>query len=308
MNTRRSDGHALAAGSIPKGPPMPHLVCTRDFTGLRAVSESKEKKIGKVRCALFHPSERRCIGFLVRRPDAALMFHRKDLFVALDGFHVADDELIVHDADPKATDRGALKALGVNYDACVIWVGMPVMTRSGEHLGYVSAVDFDRETGAVASVRTEMGAASDALLGKRVIPGKYVKGFRLGQGMALSAVGHAASEDDDDALRGAVMVLDEAAQLPVEGGAAAAAGKATAIAAHKTKRTVVKTKRTVAKAKASVDEKVEQARPAAQKAAKAAGDAAQAGSFAVGRQLGRASGMFAAFKDEFNKAVHSEDE
>lgn len=279
---------------------MANLATTKDFIGLKALSASKDKKIGKVRTAIFHPSERRCIGFLVKRPDAALMFHRKDLFVSLDGFHIADGDMIVHDNEPNATDKGAVKALGVNWEKCVIWVGMPLMTKSGDFLGFISSVEFNRMTGDVESVTAEGGAASNALLGKRVIPGKYVKGFRLGQGMALAPVGQVASEGDD-VPKGAVMVSDEALDVPVEGGAAAAAGKATAVAVHKTKKTAVRVKKVV-------DDRTEQAKPVAEKAAKRAGEAVEAGTFAVGKQLGKASGMFAAFKEEFDKASRSEDD
>ncbi|MBE6472696.1 MAG: PRC-barrel domain protein [Coriobacteriaceae bacterium] len=279
---------------------MSRQVSTKDFIGLKAVSASKGKKIGKVRNAVFHPSERRCLGFIIKRPDAALMFHRKDLFVSLDGFHMADGELVVHDDDPTATDRGAVKALGVVWDRCVIWVGMPLMTKSGEFLGYVSSVSFDQMTGEVGDVTAESGAASDALLGKRVVPGGFVKGFRMGQGMALAPVGQAGGSEEE-MPKGAIMVADEALQITAEGGAAAAAGKATAIASHKAKKTVVRAKKVVG-------EQTEKARPAAEKAAKKAGEAVEAGSFAVGKQLGKASGMFAAFKEEYNKAVHDEDE
>lgn len=279
---------------------MSHQVSTKDFIGLKAVSATKGKKIGKVRNAVFHPSERRCIGFIIKRPDAALMFHRKDLFVSLEGFHLADGEMVVHDNDPAATDRGAVKALGVIWDRCVIWVGMPLMTKSGEFLGYVSAVSFDQVTGEVEGVMAEGGAASDALLGKRVVPGNLVKGFRMGQGMSLAPVGQAGSLEED-APKGAIMVADEALTIAAEGGAAAAAGKATAIATHKAKKTVVRARKVV-------DEQTEKARPAAEKAAKKAGEAVEAGSFAVGKQLGKATGMFAAFKEEYNKAAHGEDD
>lgn len=279
---------------------MSRQVSTKDFIGLKAVSASKGKKIGKVRNAVFHPSERKCLGFIIKRPDAALMFHRKDLFVSLDGFHMADGELVVHDDDPTATDRGAVKALGVIWDRCVIWVGMPLMTKSGEFLGYVSSVSFDQVTGEVGDVTAESGAASDALLGKRVVPGNLVKGFRMGQGMALAPVGQAGGSEEE-MPKGAIMVADEALQVTAEGGAAAAAGKATAIASHKAKKTVVRAKKVVG-------EQTEKARPAAEKAAKKAGEAVEAGSFAVGKQLGKASGMFAAFKEEYNKAAHDEDE
>lgn len=279
---------------------MANEVSTKDFIGLKVVNASKGKKVGKVRNAVFHPSERRCLGFIVKRPDAALMFHRKDLFVSLDGFHLADGEMVVHDNDPTATDRGAIKALGVNWEKCVIWVGMPLMTKSGEFLGYVNAVSFDQLTGEVESVTAEGGAASDALLGKRVVPGSLVKGFRMGQGMSLAPVGQAGASEEE-MPKGAIMVADEALEIVSEGGAAAAAGKATAIATHKAKKTVVRAKKVV-------DDKTEKARPTAEKAAKKAGEAVEAGSFAVGKQLGKATGMFAAFKEEYDKAAHGEDE
>ena len=104
-----------------------NLITTKELPNRRVVDGKRGKRIGKVRRFVFHPSEKRCIGFLVKRPDAALMFHRKDLFVALGGFDIdVDGDIVVHD-DASATDRGAIKALGVDWDACVIWVGMPVI-------------------------------------------------------------------------------------------------------------------------------------------------------------------------------------
>ena len=267
----------------------------------RKVVNFKGKKIGKVRRFVFHPSEKRVIGFTVKRPDAALMFHRKDMFVALGGFDIDDENHIVVRNDPKATDNGACKALGVDWDSCVIWVGMPVMTASGDMLGYVDVVTYDEETGAVVRLTTENGATNDALLGKRTIPASYIKGFRRGQGIALAPMGEYNGEDPDEAAEtGAILVADRALELPVEGGAAAAAGKATAVA-------VDKTKKGAAKAKVVVDEKVEQARPVAKKVAEKTGEAVNEGAFVVGRQLGRTKGMFSAFKEEFDKASREDD-
>ena len=36
------------------------------------------KKLGRIRSWVFHPKDLRCVGFLVKRPDVALMFHRQD--------------------------------------------------------------------------------------------------------------------------------------------------------------------------------------------------------------------------------------
>ena len=177
---------------------MASQLTTKSLFGRKVVS-SKGKKIGKVRRFVFHPSEKRVVGFTVKRPDAALMFHRKDLFVALDGFDIDDDNRIVVHDDPTATDKGARKALDLDWDKCVIWVGMPVMTASGDFIGYIDVVTFDRESGAIVRVSTENGAANDALLGKRIIPASYIKGFRHGQGIALAPMGEYNGEDLDEA-------------------------------------------------------------------------------------------------------------
>lgn len=278
------------------------LVTTKEFAGKRVVDNKKGKRIGKVRHFVFHPSEKRCIGFLVKRPDAALMFHRKDLFVALGGFHLDDEgSVVVHD-DSDATEKGAIKALGVDWNNCVLWVGMPVMTTGGEMLGYVDVVTFNPVTGAVSNLSVENGAANDAIVGKRVVPAEYVKGFKRGQGVALVEAGAYQGEDaEENVERGAIMVSDEALDLPIQGGVAAAAGKASAVVAGKAKGGAVKAKKVVAR-------RVEDVKPGAQKLAGAAGEAIESGSFAVGKQLGKASGMFSAFKEEFDKASRGEGE
>ena len=276
------------------------LTTTKELAGLKVYGGKKEKRIGKVRHFVFHPTEKRLVGFTVKRPDAALMFRRKDMFVALGGYDVIDGGLLVHD-DPQATDRGACKALGINWDACVIWVGMPVLTQSGDMLGYVDVVTFDEVTGKIDTITTENGAANDALLGTRVIPAKLIRGFKRGIGEAIAPMGEYEGENADDMERGAILVDDAALDLTVEGGAAAAAGRATAIAADKAKKAA-------GRAKAATDQVVDQVKPKAKKVAEKTGAAVDAGVFAAGKQLGRASGMFSAFKDEFQKAMNEEDE
>ena len=278
------------------------LTTTKELANTRVIWEKNGKRVGKVHHFIFHPSKRRVLGFTVKRPDAALMFKRKDMFVSLDGYFVDDDGQVVISDAPDATDRDACKALGVDYDACVIWVGMPVMTQSEQLLGYVDVVTFDAETGAVVKIATENGAANDAILGKHVIPAKYVKGFSLGKGVALAPLGGYNGESEDDSTpRGAIIVADEALDLAMEDGVAAKAGRATAIAADKAKKST-------ARVKAKVDKAVEQVKPSAKEAAAKAGEAVDKGTFAVGRQIGRATGMFAAFKEEYKKAVNEEDE
>lgn len=281
-----------------------NLITTKQLTNIVVFGGRKGKRIGKVRRFVFHPTEKRCIGLLVKRPDAALMFHRKDMFVALGGFDFDDNGAIVVHDDPDATDSGAVKALGVNWDDCVIWIGMPATTVSGELLGYIDAVTFNRETGAVRSLTIENGAAIDAILGKRVVPAAYIKGFTRDAGKLLPSAGaNRDAERGEDAAGGAILVSDTALDLAVQGGAAAVAGKATAVVANKAKKGAVKAREGALVAKKAVDERLEDVKPDVQKFAEKAGEAVESGSFAVGKQIGKASGMFAAFKEEFDKAA-----
>ena len=269
-------------------------ITTKQLVGKRVVDE-KGKKVGKVYRFVFHPTEKRLIGFTVKRPDAALMFHRKDLFVTLGGyFENGEGELVLADA-ANATPKAACKSLGVSWDSCVLWVGMPVQTESGEMLGYVDEVTFDASTGAVRSLSTENGAAKKALLGSRIVAARHVKGFRLNDKAADPADRASADDGYREEPAGAILVSDAALEDDLQGGAAAAAGRATAVVSAKAKKRVVKVK-------AAADEAAVRVKPTAQKAAASAGEAVNKGAFVAGRQLGRASGMFSAFKEEFEKA------
>lgn len=77
---------------------------------------------------------------------------------------------------------------------------------------------------------------------------------------------------------------DEAAEIAVEGGAAEKAGAATAVAMDKAHTAVDKVK------------------PKVNEAAHAAGDAVNKGAYATGKQIGKATGMFSEFKEEYDKA------
>ena len=63
---------------------------TRDLTGSPVYERTpkKEHRIGKVHSAIFHPNERKVIGFTIKRPDVALMFHRSEKAMPVDAFEV----------------------------------------------------------------------------------------------------------------------------------------------------------------------------------------------------------------------------
>lgn len=262
------------------------LVNTKDLTGLKVWIEKPKKKdpdatkkMGKVRACVFHPKEKRCVGFIVKRPDLALMFHRKDLFVAYNGYDMVDGAIVVHD-DPQATDKGACKALGVDWDECVLWVGLPVMCQDGTQFGLVGNVSFDAKTGAVDTLDVTQGATTNALLGMRHVPASMIKGFRQGMGAELAID----DEEGEEVICGAILVDDAVKSLDVEGGIAEKAGAGAAVVGDKAHRAV------------------ESAKPKVEEAKVVAGEAATKGAEATGRQLKRASHMFSDFKEEFDKA------
>lgn len=264
------------------------LITTHELTGIRVVGgKNGTKRIGKVRRFVFHPKEKRCVGFIVKRPDLLWMFRRKDKFVSIEGYDIVDGRIAIRNV-PEATDRAACKALGVNWDDCVLWVGLPVMTEDGTSLGMVGNVTFNRITGMVDTFDTDSGATANALLGKRTIPADLVKGFRRGMGVALAQVGSEGRETDEVVL-GAMLVDDAAKDLVAEGGVAEKAGAVTAVAVDKVHTTVDK------------------AKPVVSEAAKKTGEVVNKGAYATGKQISKSKHMFQDFKAEYDKAVAPSD-
>lgn len=264
------------------------LVSTSELSGTRVIGGKKgTKRIGKVRYFVFSPTGKRCVGFIVKRPDLLWMFHRKPLFVSIEGYDLEDGRIVVRQ-DASATGSAACKALGVDYDECVLWLGLPVMCEDGSSFGTVGNVVFDRYTGEVDSFETDDGATSNALLGKKTVTASMIRGFKRGMGAALSTVTNQGAEAEENPELGALLVSDEVKHVANEGGVAEKAGQATAVAGAKVKQTVDK------------------AKPVASKAAAATGKAVNKGAYATGRQIARSKHMFSDFKKEYDKARRGE--
>ena len=167
------------------------LVSANGLTGKKAwIGRPKKndpdamKKMGRVRACVFHPKQKRCVGLLVKRPDVALMFHRSNMFVAVDGYDVVDGNIVVHEG-PQAVDKGACKALGINLDDCVLWAGLAVMCEDGTDFGVVGDVLFHPQSGVVETLVVSKGATANTLLGQRNVPASAIRGFRRGMGTQL---------------------------------------------------------------------------------------------------------------------------
>ena len=279
------------------------LVGTKVFGG-----KNGTQRIGKVHCCVFHPTEKRCIGFLIKRPDLLLMFHRSDSFVTLDGFTWNDDGAIVLNSERGTTGESVCKRMKIDWEECVLWVGLVLCTEDKQTLGYVGSVEFDQETGEVTRVFVDSGSTAGVLLGTRELPVDMIKGFKRGIGSPLSSYEKQCAQEDINAPTrremalteevsefGAILVANEAKDIEATGGLAEKAGQATAVAGAKAKAAVDNAADSVKKA-------AQNAKPSVQKATKAAGEAVNKGAYVTGRQIGRTKGMFSAFKEEFNKA------
>lgn len=216
------------------------------------------------------------------------MFHRKDAFVPADQFKFVEGRVHLDDkADSSA--RATCKRLGVDWNQCVFWLGLPMMLEDGQVVGRVGNVLFEQETGKVVQVESDGGATANLLLGTRAVPVDLIKGFRTGIGEVLSTRGEA-EEDDEKAVRGALVVDGRALELELEDGLAEKAGTASAVVADKAKT-----------AAASASEK-------ASVVAKKAGEAVNQGAYSAGKQISKTKGMFSAFKEEYDKARNAGDE
>ncbi len=264
------------------------MVTSNDMHKMRVFGgKRRTKRIGRVKSCVFHPTEKRCVGFMVKRPDLLWMFHRKDLFVALDGFDLSDGRIVVKE-DGDMTGPAACRRMGIDWDSCVIWEGMPLMTADGTAVGYVGNISFSLKTGEIESVEASNGVTAKYLLGTLEVPADLIKGFKRGMGATL-----AVKEDTREAgqaveFKGAILVSDEVWELSPEGGWAESAGEFTA------------------RAKERVHEAAEKAKPKVQEVTHVAGEAINEGAYAVGKQVAASKGMFSSFKEEYDKARHGD--
>lgn len=251
------------------------------------------KKLGRIHAWVFHPKKPMCVGFLVKRPDVALMFRRQDSFVAFDGFLIIDGNIVVKDT-PGSVGKSACKRLGIDLDECVIWIGLPIITEDGTSIGYIGAVAFERDTGRIVEVDVDQGATAKTLLGETHIPVSEIKGFRRGQGEKLNE-----PDSDDGSSLGSLLVSDSVKTFSAQGGIAEKAGTTTAVIVDKTKKGAEQLKPKVRHVVKKTQEK-------AKDASKVAGKAVTDGAYLTGRQIGRASGMFGRFAEEFKSALNDD--
>ncbi len=184
---------------------------TKEMRGTRVLRAKGRRKIGKIIRTVFHPTQPRVVGFIVKRPDVLWMFKRKDRFLAFDRYAMEDGR--VRPSIEKGTwDEAACKRLDIDYDLCILWEGMPIRTNEGRELGSVGSVTYDGVTGKVSKVVCSDGGLAKTLLGTYEFPVDLVHGYQ----------------------RGFIVLDAQAALVEPTGGAAAKAGELSAKASKKT--------------------------------------------------------------------------
>ena len=170
-------------------------------------------RLGKIKHAVFHPTEPRLVGFIVHKHDTAAMIAHPDKFLAYDSFKVADGRLHAS-LVPDALDERAYKRLGLDCDKCVVWKGMPLVSSDGAELGRVEDVEYDERTGEVHRIITSDGALASFLVGNYNHGCMGYKGYKDGK----------------------LIIDSEADTNNATGGVAAAAGEAVGKMKYKLKQ------------------------------------------------------------------------
>lgn len=182
-------------------------------------------RMGKVHNTVFAPDGRRVVGFLVSRPDLAGMVKRPDVFLALDSIAPCDGGVRVTGGDASYDDE-AWQRLGLDWDRCIIWVGMDAKTTDGKVLGYVNDASFNTKTGVVETFMVGDGGVAQSLVGSVQIPAEMLRGYE----------------------KGFMLVAPEAAGMALSGGVAAKAGEGYAKAKYEGKKAAEKAGRAAGQA------------------------------------------------------------
>lgn len=134
------------------------------------------KKLGRVKDIVFTSDGRYLVGLSVKRPDVAGMIAREDVFVAIDSIVLEDNTIqVLNNID--ALGIKAIARLNLNYDKCIIWLGMDVVTENNTSLGQIVDIDVDPNTYLINNIYASESGFSETLLGALEIPEYMVIGL-----------------------------------------------------------------------------------------------------------------------------------
>jgi uncharacterized protein YrrD len=251
------------------------------------------KKIGRVHHFVF--DKKVCIGVLIKRPDVAMMFRRKDIFASLSSLTFQSGTVIL-DADYEDKANEFLKKKKINLAHTFVYDGMTVNCENGKELGTVDSITCN-SSGKIEELKISDGAMSDALLGVRNVPGEYVIGVKAGTGTARLV----STEGDGEEDFGVLVVNDDAGEVTFAGGASEKLAAGSVVAKKKAGEYAGKLKEKATPALEKGKEKaIDLGKKGAQKGKEKATEKAK-------RDLESTKKGFIGFKDEFKKAYKGDD-
>lgn len=245
---------------------------TADIAGAKVVLSDSTRRIGKVLRAVFFPDGLRLAGFLVERPDLALVVRQSDRFFAFDRFEVRDNTVVVSNK-AGSWDRQACARLSLDWDTALIVQGLRVLGSQGDEIGYIDSVEYNEVTGAAECYLVSSSLGAKTLIGLTRIPAAQIAGF--------------------DSQR---VMLRPGFEIPdAEGGLAAKAGQQTAKATNFARQKT-------ASAGAALEAAATRAATGVEKTGYKAGQVI--GQAARNIKTGKTTGMFKSFADEYKKAAN----
>jgi len=142
----------------------------------RPVVGQKGKRRGKIVDVLFHPTEARAVGYVVKPSNILYVIERKPRYVALKALDFDDDGNGVLDSERLPSSRAGVKAAGIPWEESSYWRGIAVRAEDGDRIGAVQDVTISLKSGAVRDLRVSTGVVGDVAVGRMEVPAEYVIG------------------------------------------------------------------------------------------------------------------------------------
>ncbi len=142
----------------------------------RQVLGSKGKRRGKIIDVLFHPSEARAVGYVVKPSNILYVLERRPRYLALSAVSFDDDGNAVLASSGLPSSKSGQKAAGLGWDESSYWRGMAVRAEDGDKIGAVQDVIISLKTGAVRGLRISTGVVGDVAVGRLEVPAEYIVG------------------------------------------------------------------------------------------------------------------------------------
>lgn len=151
------------------------MLNTNSLYNKRVYTPDADKSIGRIRAFIFY--EKKCVGFIVKLPDAFLMFKRKPKFLPLNQCKITNNKVYSNlDKLIKVKESILNKMLNLSWKDTVIWDGMPVFLEK-KKIGDIGEILFNDDSGEIESIILTKGALSGAILGKSKINTEDIVGY-----------------------------------------------------------------------------------------------------------------------------------